>query len=126
MRISDWSSDVCSSDLRVGTVLHPVRPDHRFCGADRPGCRAYDHPDDRGLFPRRAGRTEPCRGAVDRPLRAPAALDARQQQRSEEHTSELQSLMRSSYAVFCLKKKKKITKRRQKTKDNIKLAPKRR
>src|SRR3546814_2807304 len=38
--------------------------------------------------------------------------------RSEEHTSELQSLMRISYAVFCLKKKKKITKKNNKTKNN--------
>src|SRR3546814_5765547 len=40
----------------------------------------------------------------------PAAAEPRQQPRSEEHTSELQSLMRISYAVFCLKKKKKNTK----------------
>src|SRR3546814_9491547 len=38
---------------------------------------------------------------------------ARSTARSEEHTSELQSLMRSSYAVFCLKKKKRLTKRHQ-------------
>src|SRR3546814_9878226 len=39
--------------------------------------------------------------------------------RSEEHTSELQSLMRRSYAVFCLKKKKKMKKRKQRTKRQI-------
>src|SRR3546814_9789161 len=44
--------------------------------------------------------------AQRRPLQADTAHD----QRSEEHTSELQSLMRNSYAVFCLKKKKKIRK----------------
>src|SRR3546814_4285692 len=41
------------------------------------------------------------------------------QSRSEEHTSELQSLMRISYAVFCLKKKKKMSKKKKKTKKNI-------
>src|SRR3546814_4177207 len=56
--------------------------------------------------------------AVDRPALYPDAADAagdgaadprRRAARSEEHTSEFQSLMRSSYAVFCLKKKKKNT-----------------
>src|SRR3546814_5438283 len=52
------------------------------------------------------------RGAIlahrpDRRYRNDAGRNARRQQRSEEHTSELQSLMRISYAVFCLKKKKK-------------------
>src|SRR3546814_3626068 len=44
-----------------------------------------------------------------RPYKARNRKSGGQQQRSEEHTSELQSLMRISYAVFCLKKKKKIT-----------------
>src|SRR3546814_1510425 len=46
-------------------------------------------------------------GVFCRPLRSP--IDRRRNGRSEEHTSELQSLMRISYAVFCLKKKKKHT-----------------
>src|SRR3546814_6863429 len=73
--------------------------------------------------PRGAGRA--ARGALGRPSRPafPAASDrgervgdgtgrngARRRCRSEEHTSELQSLMRISYAVFCLKKKKNTTK----------------
>src|SRR3546814_6669749 len=79
---------------------------------------------------RRAHRAEPASaefgkpwignalGALDRPMhRAPGGFDRdrppqpieRQPLRSEEHTSELQSLMRISYAVFCLKKKKTIT-----------------
>src|SRR3546814_7005997 len=80
MRISDWSSDVCSSDLHPcpvspsalrGCPRPPPRPPHRSshclrCGGGR-----------KGVSPRL---------------------------RSEEHTSELQSLMRISYAVFCLKK----------------------
>src|SRR3546814_5019921 len=45
----------------------------------------------------------------DDALPAIAAVDAAAHQRSEEHTSELQSLMRSSYAVFCLTKKKQPT-----------------
>src|SRR3546814_7868626 len=105
MRISDWSSDVCSSDVQ------PIRPvqgdcrngishivenvgighDPRFllvfwqccytAGNDTMG-RRHDHQL------RTAGPARPHDG------------------RSEEHTSELQSLMRISYAVFCLKKKK--------------------
>src|SRR3546814_2367543 len=56
-----------------------------------------------------------CRsGASCRGARRPAAGRGREKRRSEEHTSELQSLMRISYAVFCLKKKKKQTKKSRK------------
>src|SRR3546814_5816249 len=94
MRISDWSSDVCSSDLTrclgklpgrgdVAAVLVRIGiADHHFLIPARGG--------DRGDL----GQREP----VGHHLR-----------RSEEHTSELQSLMRISYAVFCLKKKNKIS-----------------
>src|SRR3546814_10186570 len=90
MRISDWSSDVCSSDLRGGTDVE----DHLVGGdlVDVDGAR------------RRIGRELLCHhdviGQMDRAARGVGGL------RSEEHTSELQSLMRISYAVFCLKKKK--------------------
>src|SRR3546814_3669072 len=90
MRISDWSSDVCSSDLR--------RP-----GVDRPGIEALPAGDAvpcRGVQACPAGREQSCRGTSQQ-----CDGDA-QHGRSEEHTSELQSLMRISYAVFCLKKKK--------------------
>src|SRR3546814_2608483 len=113
MRISDWSSDVCSSDLLLDDAHIALRRDvlpyagpllrqnerrevnvvgpagglvnalidiHR---EDAPQLRAY----------RRCVEAIVCHGAIAR--------------RSEEHTSELQSLMRSSYAVFCLKKKKR-------------------
>src|SRR3546814_3332846 len=82
MRISDWSSVVCSSDLR-GDSLRRTRP------------AACDH----------AGRLPAAR--VDRGARNQdrAYVHAGRAYRSEEHTSELQSLMRISYAVFCLKKK---------------------
>src|SRR3546814_9044325 len=108
MRISYWSSDVCSSDLRSAkgaravtlfpllATLAKARATLIVCKcsatARRPRRTAImgkqgDRQDDR----RRTGHVE------DTPLR------------SEEHTSELQSLMRNSYAVFCLTKKKEIT-----------------
>src|SRR3546814_3451837 len=97
MRISDWSSDVCSSDLDV----HDADPaDHE---ADR-----RDRGDDAG---EQIGGTRQRLGnllGIDDPeivLLARLQPAALAQQRSEEHTSELQSLMRISYAVFCLKKK---------------------
>src|SRR3546814_5407004 len=90
MRISDWSSDVCSSDL-----VHQ-RGQHRRDVAVAVGrIQGLSDAEDRHLARRRrdplSDRAFPCRRLA----------------RSEEHTSELQSLMRISYAVFCLKKKKK-------------------
>src|SRR3546814_4561708 len=83
VRISDWSSDVCSSDLRHIDDRH-VRADVSQQLCPRPCLLQPDADVDGGLYGRRHG---------DRHAR------------SEEHTSELQSLMRISYAVFCLKKK---------------------
>src|SRR3546814_7637866 len=85
MRISDWSSDVCSSDLVA--LFHaspmiaaaPWAPESLVVDAVRCWREAIDR--QRPVLPTR----------------------------SEEHTSELQSLMRISYAVFCLKKKKSKT-----------------
>src|SRR3546814_10416614 len=98
MRISDWSSDVCSSDLRLqdgGT--------YREVGGKRPpgdeGRQAL--PDRQGKGVRRRVPDEPAVRPV-LPLAGYAEC-----LRSEEHTSELQSLMRISYAVFCLQKKNK-------------------
>src|SRR3546814_4469465 len=107
MRISDWSSDVCSSDLVVGNII--CRVDRQREGeqsadgaAPRPVVAFVDgnarHPDPERTCSviarqRREGRDETLLGDVERGIR------------SEEHTSELQSLMRISYAVFCLKKK---------------------
>src|SRR3546814_1317641 len=107
MRISDWSSDVCSSDLagpddgrdgyavpHAGAALW-LRPQRD--GDDRDG-----GDDSRDAPVLAEGRLASAGGAgVD-------AVGGR----SEEHTSELQSLMRISYAVFCLKKKNKINKHR--------------
>src|SRR3546814_1018246 len=91
VRISDWSSDVCSSDLQ-GHGRARQCPCH-LSGAG-PACRG-----DEPVPVRPSGRRLAC-------LRPRAALRGRISDRSEEHTSELQSLMRLSYAVFCLKKKK--------------------
>src|SRR3546814_7573428 len=132
MRISDWSSDVCSSDLAEMAAFHPL---HRH----RPGGRGdtalaiaqiardivikavparlrrqHDRkggiPGDIDRFQRvHLNRNTQAHGSLpDRahhPLGECAANVTRARCRSEEHTSELQSLMRISYAVFCLKKK---------------------
>src|SRR3546814_8631438 len=96
MRISDWSSDVCSSDLRRGRDVELDR-----C-VDR--CRQLV---DRGNSVLRIDE-QPL--PVERDhfdlQRLRIRIDRTRRRRSEEHTSELQSLMRISYAVFCLKKKK--------------------
>src|SRR3546814_10411182 len=113
MRISDWSSDVCSSDLRSldtlgqqilerreqdvlevdGQRQHPVEEggDRRqfvletIAVAERQSCRRLESPE----------RTALDLAAVEQTVKLA---------RSEEHTSELQSLMRISYAAFCLEK----------------------
>src|SRR3546814_1048403 len=100
MRISDWSSDVCSSDLGDGVeniadeqvlVRVPHRQQRRAIVAGHRRGRRGDR------------RVKQGRGGVYRHFtNATATIVIR----SEEHTSELQSLMRISYAVFCLKKKK--------------------
>src|SRR3546814_8994910 len=105
MRISDWSSDVCSSDLQL---LHRVLRHHLVLVAlnDQAGGGAGGEEAEVVHVGRRRHRDE----AVDlRPahqeLHADPGAEGEAGDRSEEHTSELQSLMRSSYAVFCLKKK---------------------
>src|SRR3546814_8401446 len=131
MRISDWSSDVCSSDLLVvsGAERALLADDapaarvevlsnlHHVAGPGAPFAQRRDlvfvggfrHPPNvdavrwfaEAVFPqvraRLPGIVFPCIGGD-----VPESIGAR----SEEHTSELQSLMRISYAVFCLKKKK--------------------
>src|SRR3546814_5751702 len=115
MRISDWSSDVCSSDLpfaqrvdrRVCDLAEILAEEMTDCarlvrndgqwrvvthGADGFLCVLHHRGEDQfQILKREIGRhLTPCQFRL----------------RSEEHTSELQSLMRISYAVFCLKKKK--------------------
>src|SRR3546814_2252235 len=98
MRISDWSSDVCSSDLANAALREVGAAYPRQAEAVRGISRLWTNLANR--LARRGGKR-------------PKQCDMR----SEEHTSELQSLMRNSYAVFCLKKKNKnITQTIQKTK----------
>src|SRR3546814_2632810 len=134
MRISDWSSDVCSSDLlgifdrrgvehrrdseRLGALccdrkIHRIA-ERRARVAARSEQRARRYEDARKRY---VGGAPPVEGPIafdanarglgiddeKRERSVPRSADARR--RSEEHTSELQSLMRISYAVFCLKKK---------------------
>src|SRR3546814_8151484 len=102
MRISDWSSDVCSSDLAKGVRVSFRRPGWRGGWFDAVSEAALDI---------RVGETVALVGGSGSGkstlARAIAGLGPMQagKVRSEEHTSQLQSLMRSSYAVFCLNKK---------------------
>src|SRR3546814_7378142 len=115
MRISDWSSDVCSSDLPVPEVMIPLAATDKEISILK------------AIIDRVAGEVQAATGIaveymVGTMIELPrAALQAGRiarvaeffsfgtNDRSEEHTSELQSLMRISYAVFCLKKKKTLT-----------------
>src|SRR3546814_10195975 len=119
MRISDWSSDVCSSDLYfalppveiVQQVALLTEPALRLDLGAKPRCAGSGialESGDRGVLildhagdgAERTVGDVPCDGAAELPRRyAPRLATGR----SEEHTSELQSLMRISYAVFCLK-----------------------
>src|SRR3546814_1753424 len=131
MRISDWSSDVCSSDLDaalLGLVSQdgPLPQEAAHAGA-AVAHRGRDHaahvapavdedrierqPDgpSEGVDLRQPGAAPITFGRLHgRHIAGPASHGVHGPEvRSEEHTSELQSLMRISYAVFCLKKKKK-------------------
>src|SRR3546814_7395017 len=134
MRISDWSSDVCSSDLQllpqqgrpaVRGVDPPARLDAAFpaevveaslrdigdAGAGQRDLRrdvrrrasGFDGAAWTGQDRCRCGGKDKRQCHDDYPS---SGATRRSEKRSEEHTSELQSLMRISYAVFCLKKKK--------------------
>src|SRR3546814_4254687 len=126
MRISDWSSDVCSSDLHRPDGVRGTRTDADLVeveGADGHGailCRRppFELFHAMNATSRLQPAVQPALQLIQRddcPLcdqalavlaaaRAPE-LESVWIDRSEEHTSELQSLMRISYAVFCLKKK---------------------
>src|SRR3546814_8427123 len=99
MRISDWSSDVCSSDLNVGDW--PTRQElmaHYAAGTGR-SMDSFDYYLILAMF--KGGCILEYKVA-----QAAKGILSAETGRSEEHTSELQSLMRISYAVFCLKKQK--------------------
>src|SRR3546814_7055358 len=108
MRISDWSSEVCSSDLEA-KIIEQRRPQQPRQLARVVQCAARDieRVVEAMLEAEVAGAARIVGDALQligqRGQRLPDAVV-----RSEEHTSELQSLMRISYAVFCLKKKKNI------------------
>src|SRR3546814_9436759 len=98
MRISDWSSDVCAGDLAFDSVMlsdqdAAKRGDPRLLGVD-----------NRLVIP--AGKVVKALITADDVIHSWAVPSFWvKMDRSEEHTSELQSLMRISYAVFCLTKK---------------------
>src|SRR3546814_5081207 len=102
MRISDWSSDVCSSDLPTPRAGEPQ---------SRPAGPSRQRHDDRGKSIGADDRKKQVgnhrwdqHGAQRIPGKA-GEQPAPQPFRSKEHTSELQSQMRRSYAVYCLQKK---------------------
>src|SRR3546814_7576467 len=123
LRISDWSSDVCSSDLKVIAFIEKycVVPEGKLVGKPlkledfqkRFIREVYDNPKGtrRGFLSiaRKNGKSGLIAAMVLAHIVGPEArLNAQivsGARRSEEHTSELQSLMRISYAVFCLTKK---------------------
>src|SRR3546814_7563234 len=135
MRSSDWSSDVCSSDLVVHSCLGNLLrravvdedglspPTHRDAltqlnraqidldGGLRENVRCRVHAVDQGPQhgARAYGRHRAGRQIEKVTARFAARLVAVAGSRSEEHTSELQSLMRISYEVFCLKKQRRRT-----------------
>src|SRR3546814_6068440 len=108
MRISDWSSDVCSSDLRWQPALPWRKRSRRWHSPVERMTAAVAVTGMRRQRNDRLGRTAVAsRARCGYP--APQAAPGLHLFRSEEHTSELQSLMRISYAVFCLKQKKTYT-----------------
>src|SRR3546814_2379809 len=115
MRMSDWSSDVCSSDLLglagTGAALFALTSQaNRYTEIRSRLVPLFEAQTDVNKAMRDTVRiaNEARTGLVPvADLYARLTLGGREfGMRSEEHTSELQSLMRISYAVFCLKKKK--------------------
>src|SRR3546814_4398217 len=139
MRISDWSSDVCSSDLLIDQPCWQFRARRELIGDDAFDTQLVVVVGPQFLDVGEQGVQRLAREliAVERNQhavrgdqgRARVKVQRRRrvdehgviafELRSEEHTSELQSLMRISYAVFCLKKKKTKQTRRSSRKYNI-------
>src|SRR3546814_4217984 len=135
MRISDWSSDVCSSDL-YDRVVHGESAYFVWLNRGKESVAVdLKQADDLALVQRMLAKADVfiqnlAPGAAGRLGLGHAGLrdehprlitcdisgygETGPYARSEEHTSELQSLMRISYAVFCLKPKKTIQKRHKK------------
>src|SRR3546814_2269300 len=114
MRISDWSSDVCSSDLislpglKYGTRLASTSTVSPVRGL-RP-VRASRARVEKAPNPRSSTRPSSASRAVISSKKV-ETIASTSRSRSEEHTSELQSLMRLSYAVFCMQKQKQNSSR---------------
>src|SRR3546814_3416086 len=116
MRISDWSSDVCSSDLAAAAQ---AGFGHRLDDAGRTKRQGLRHAaiaamglvvvERQRIDNAAAGKGQAGLALEEGQILGPA--DARGMRRSEEHTSELQSLMSISYAVFCLNKNIKVKKK---------------
>src|SRR3546814_4085864 len=119
MRISDWSSDVCSSDLPAGKQFFIVPetgagPDHPFSGEKLSVVMALYKARDLDEAIRLTNEIQTYQGqghscgiysrSDENIMKLANATKTSRVMRSEEHTSELQSLMRISYAVFCLQK----------------------
>src|SRR3546814_6479721 len=129
MRISDWSSDVCSSDLAAASLLRTARNGHSIHGFAVLYATDVRPPLLYGpnMSPLRVTGTIGTESDIEGPYLAPVAFEGEPDGRAAaieayaapifharrftigEHTSELQSLMRISYAVFCLKKTKTST-----------------
>src|SRR3546814_4071747 len=143
MRISDWSSDVCSSDLELllaglgRTLAQDAAAAHRqdavgetanlveLHGDQQDRLAGVAHGDELAVNEFDGADVDAARRLADQQHQRVALhlagqhgfeeaciCVAQEKDRSEEHTSELQSLMRNSYAVFCLKKKKQQEKKR--------------
>src|SRR3546814_8094844 len=104
MRISDWSSDVCSSDLRTSSL-----PKSRSsgCASVNMACMSRNKASTSSIgWPLTASVINDADAVeIAQPCPTKLASCTTPSSRSEEHTSELQSLMRISYAVFCLQQK---------------------
>src|SRR3546814_5075812 len=115
MRISDWSSDVCSSDLPIpgatpslisgwpNFAVSAARMKSAIIASSQPPPSAK--PATAAIHGLRVAVTLDVHPEKKSSRKKSAASFSDISLRSEEHTSELQSLMRISYAVFCLKQK---------------------
>src|SRR3546814_2599379 len=112
MRISDWSSDVCSSDLIVPTLDYTDTDIFTLTDPQGWGNNGTQQVVQAGFLNRPSFKDDlkslraSLNGEFADSVVSGWEVGANFSRRSEEHTSELQSLMRISYAVFCLKKKK--------------------
>src|SRR3546814_1118047 len=108
MRISDWSSDVCSSDLkqRIENYIQMGVDEGAELVVDGRGFTLQGHENGFFVGPTLFDHVKPTMQTYQEEIFGPVLQIVRAENfRSEEHTSELQSLMRISYAVFCLNKK---------------------